>query len=97
MRKSYSAEFKARVALEAIKGEKTLSELGSFYEVHPNQIRLWRGKCLLKHRRYFQISDGSENKRTQKIKPDCMKKSVVLKLKTRVLPWVSAGETPLLN
>ena len=46
MRKSYSADFKAQVALEAIKGEKTLSELGSFYEVHPNQIRNWKKKFL---------------------------------------------------
>ena len=42
MRKSYSSSFKARVALEAIKGERSLSELASKYEVHPNQIRQWK-------------------------------------------------------
>ena len=36
MRKSYTAEFKAKVALEAVKGDKTLSELASKYDVHPN-------------------------------------------------------------
>ncbi len=37
-RKQYSAECKARVALEALKGLKTLNELASTYEVHPTQI-----------------------------------------------------------
>jgi len=46
MRKSYPADFKAKVALEAVKGERSLSELASRYEVHPNQIGQWR-KTLL--------------------------------------------------
>ena len=37
-RKRYSAPFKAKVALEAIKGEETLSQLAGRYGVHPNQI-----------------------------------------------------------
>ena len=46
MRKSYSAAFKAKVALEAVKGDRSLTELSSRYEVHPNQIGQWR-KALL--------------------------------------------------
>lgn len=46
MRKIYGADFKARVALEAIKGERTLSELASHYEVHPNLIRSWKQRLL---------------------------------------------------
>ena len=42
MRKSYSAEFKAKVALEAVKGDRSLAELASSYEVHPTQIGQWR-------------------------------------------------------
>ena len=41
-RKRYSAEFKARVALEAIKGHKTVNELASTYGVHPTQITHWK-------------------------------------------------------
>jgi transposase-like protein len=41
-RKRCSAEFKARVALEAIKGHKTLNELASTYGVHPSQITHWK-------------------------------------------------------
>jgi transposase-like protein len=41
-RKRYSAEFKARVALEALKGYKTVNELASTYGVHPTQITHWK-------------------------------------------------------
>ena len=37
-RKQYSPKFKARVVIEAIRGEKTLSQLGSQFKVHPIQI-----------------------------------------------------------
>ena len=45
-RKQYSAKFKARVALEAIRGNKTLSQLGSQFKVHPIQIAKWRKLAL---------------------------------------------------
>ena len=41
-RKSYSGELKARVALEAIKGQRTINEIASEYGVHPNQIVQWK-------------------------------------------------------
>ena len=41
-RRRFSAEFKFRVALEAAKGTKTINELASEYEVHPNQLFKWR-------------------------------------------------------
>ena len=41
-RKRYSAEFKARVALDAVKGLKTVNELASIYGVHPTQITHWK-------------------------------------------------------
>ena len=41
-RKRYIAEFKAQVALEALKGQKTVNELASTYGVHPTQIAHWK-------------------------------------------------------
>jgi transposase-like protein len=45
-RKQYSPKFKARVAIEAIRGEKTLNQLGSQFRVHPVQIAHWRKAAL---------------------------------------------------
>jgi transposase len=42
MRKTYDAAFKAKVAFEAAKGDKTIAQLAGEFSVHPNQIRLWR-------------------------------------------------------
>jgi len=46
MRKSYDAAFRAKVALEAVKEEKTLAELSSIYGVHANQISRWKKQLL---------------------------------------------------
>ena len=46
MRKKFEAGFKARVALEAIKGEKTMAELSSEYGVHANMISRWKQELL---------------------------------------------------
>jgi len=46
MRKQYEAAFKARIALEAVKGEKTIAQIASESGVHPNQIRQWRQHLL---------------------------------------------------
>lgn len=46
MRKSYTAAFKAKVALEALRGDRSLSALASQYEVHPNQIGQWKKAVL---------------------------------------------------
>jgi transposase len=40
--RNHSPAFKAKVALAAVKGEKTLAELAQLYDVHPNQITTWR-------------------------------------------------------
>lgn len=45
-RRNHTSAFKAKVALAAVKGEKTLSELAQIFDVHPNQITAWKAQLL---------------------------------------------------
>ena len=45
-RRNHTPAFKAKVALAAIKGEKTLAELAQQFDIHPNQITQWKGQLL---------------------------------------------------
>ena len=75
MRKRYPAAFKAKVALEAVKGDRSLSELASRYEVHPTQIGQWRTALLsrvpeifsAKHRRQEQDDEAEKARLYEKI------------------------------
>ena len=46
MRKNFDGAFKGKVALEAIKGEKTLTQIASDYKIHVSQIRQWKKRLL---------------------------------------------------
>jgi len=59
-RRNHSAAFKAKVALAAIRGEQTLSELAQHYDVHPNQITDWRKHLLEGAAAVFGASEASE-------------------------------------
>lgn len=45
-RRNHSSAFKAKVALAALKGERTLAELSEQYDVHPNQIQEWKKRLI---------------------------------------------------
>ncbi|OQB94572.1 MAG: Transposase [Spirochaetes bacterium ADurb.Bin110] len=59
MRKRYDKEFKAKVALEAVKGEKTLEELAITRSVHPNMIALWK-RQLSEHASMLFEKEGKD-------------------------------------
>ncbi len=42
----YSDNQKARIALEAIRGEKTINQISSHYQLHPNQVQRWKAAAL---------------------------------------------------
>jgi transposase len=52
-RKQYSAQFKAKVAIDAIRGQKTTAELASQYEIHPTMINNWKRDLLDKASELF--------------------------------------------
>lgn len=45
-RRRFTAEFKAKVALDALRGDKTIQEIASRHQVHPNQVGQWKKQAL---------------------------------------------------
>ena len=52
-RRTHSPEFKARVAMEAISGRKTLQEIAADHSIHPIQVRQWKKQLLEGSREMF--------------------------------------------
>jgi len=67
-RRKHSAEFKARVALEAIRGVKTLSEIAKEYEIHPVMVGKWKNEMLDHLPEIFEKKRGSEDKEIEQEK-----------------------------
>ena len=55
-RKTYSAELKAKIALEAIKGQRTVNQIAAHYDVHPNQVTTWKKQVLAEVPQLFSRS-----------------------------------------
>jgi len=45
-RRRFSADFKARVALDALRGDKTIQEIATKHKVHPNQVSTWKRQAM---------------------------------------------------
>ena len=67
-RRTHSSAFKAEVALAALRGEKTLSELANQFQVHPNQIQTWKKQLLHNASDLFEKGSGSTKDPTSTIK-----------------------------
>jgi transposase-like protein len=60
-RRTFSADFKAKIAIEAIKELKTVSELAQIHQVHPNLIGLWKKEFLSNAGKVFEGNKDEED------------------------------------
>jgi len=66
-RRNHSAQFKAKVALAAAKGDKTIAELASEFDVHPNQIAQWKKQLLQSLPDIFSRSRRRDQQRQEEL------------------------------
>ncbi len=67
MRKQYDNQFKATVALEAVKNQKTIAQIASDYSVHPNQVGQWKKQLLQQLPKVFSNRQTSSEKANEKL------------------------------
>ena len=67
-RRVFGGSFRAKVALAAVKGDKTLAELASHFDVHPNQVSAWRKELLERAAELFE--DRRRQKREDEASPE---------------------------
>ena len=60
IRKQFSAEAKAKVALDAVRGDRTLSEVAQEYRIHPNRVSVWRKTLISEAARLFEKNSRPE-------------------------------------
>lgn len=85
IRKSYSSKFKGKVALEAVKEEKTIAELAGYYEVHPTQINAWKKRVLSHVEELFVDKRRKNEKKKEELIEELYKQIGQLKVE---LDWV---------
>ena len=64
----HTPDFKAKVAVEAIKGQKTLNELASLYGVHPNQIVRWKKQAIDEMTTLFSSSTAKKDRAEEELR-----------------------------
>ena len=66
-RRAFTEKFKAQVALDALKGVKTLAELAAQYRVHPNQVSEWKRRLLGRAPEIFSAKTGAAAKSEEEL------------------------------
>lgn len=85
MRTKRTSEFKAKVALAAIRGDQTVSELASLYKVHPNQITTWKRQAQDQLASAFDSKRANSSKKDEKLKEELYRQIGHLKVE---LDWL---------
>jgi len=93
MRKNHDSAFKAKVALEALKDDRTMAELASEYGVHPNQIRQWRQKLVDELPGVFSDCRHKKDKETEEVTSELYRQIGQLKVE---LDWLKKKSQQLL-
>lgn len=85
MRTKRTSEFKAKVALAAIRGDQTVAELASLYKVHPNQITTWKRQAQDQLVAAFDNKLAKSSKKDEKLKEELYRQIGQLKVE---LDWL---------
>jgi transposase len=64
-RRKFGASFKSKVAIEALKERSTLAELAKKYELHPNQISIWKQEFIEKSAMIFETKNSPKDNSTE--------------------------------
>ena len=81
----HSAEFKGKIALEALKGMKTVSELAGQYQVHPTQISQWKRQVQERVNELFATGQGKGQQETEAVQAALYQEVGRLKME---LDWI---------
>lgn len=94
MYRQHDASFKAKVALEAVKGEKTLAQISSEFGVHPNQIRQWRNHLLEMLPDVFSNRRKTQEKEREELEAELYRQIGQLKVEVE---WLKKKSQSLLS
>lgn len=86
-RRNWDDSFKAKVALEAIREEKTITELAGIYQLHPNQIRKWKREFEAGAAKVFS-AEKDDNKELKQLRKEKEELEQLIGKQTITINWL---------